>query len=203
MHGACKHLGHSATDSQCRQFRSSVHTTSDVDNSVAGAVWRRPVREAVCGVPYRAPLGRSSLGGPYRAVRRTPGATCGVAVWGFAGRSGDLAGLPHRRVQSRRATPDDPGCGPGRVQIWRVTSSAGAGETIAPVYRECPGLRITWAALEGMPRIPVARPGLGTGTSALLRSRAARLRGCAMRSRCCSGPARSGRSCRSQPGPGM
>jgi hypothetical protein len=59
-----------------------VHTTSDIDNSVAGAVWRRPVREAVCGVPYRAPLRQSSLGGPYRAVRRTPGATCGVAVWG-------------------------------------------------------------------------------------------------------------------------
>jgi hypothetical protein len=62
--------------------------------------------------------------------------------------------------------------------------------------------RTTLAALAGMPRIPVARPGPGTGTDALLRSRAARLRRRATRSRRCSDPVRSRRSCRSQPGPG-
>ena len=50
--------------------------------------------------------------------------------------------------------------------------------------------------------IPERWPGSWTKNRCLLRSRAARLRGCAMQSRCCSGPARSRRSCRSQPGSG-
>ena len=118
--------------------------------------------------------------------------------------TGHMAWMPHPRRNTdmnAASTPYRQGRPTGRR---RVTSSAARRDDrycLTAVSR----VRTTSTPrrrLGGMSRIPVARPGLATGTGALLRSRAARLRGCVMRSRRCSGPARSRRRCRSQPGSG-
>ena len=129
---------------------------------------------------------------------------------GMGVRAGDGSGLVVRQEQPGHE-PDGPAHldthNDGHI-IITLSPAMRAGGRRDGRYRLTGVSRVTnyldaSAALGGMPRIPVARPGPGTGTGALLRSRAARLRRCAMRSRCRSEPARSRRSCRGQPGPGM